>query len=298
MKTFVGGPTQISSTQIRLRELFSVERLLSARGFQVKKEASARDTILEKDHWSSQDLDLVFGIFNDPQKKADLVRTVLEPGYSPLSDGVRALTAMKELRRDRQRFSSTFEWFIGELLIRRFQSFSSSFGVIVADVTRGSDGETIGDYDVLSVLGDMGLLYIECKTGKCHQTSILNSIERSITLHSVACVIVLESGVSKAMLLQQLRGQRHPRFGTAPRLATIGIRGLPDSTIYEWSGCFFLFNDATTGIESRLRTVMRILAAYRSSIFEEIRPQSNEYSLMGYDYSEDECRTLTPTDRK
>jgi hypothetical protein len=287
MKTILGGPPQINVAQMRLRELFSVERILSARGFEVKKEGTARETILEKDHWTRQDLEQIFAIFENPQSKSDLLLAVLEPSHIPAFDNVRSLITMPEFRRDRQRFSSTFEWFIGELLIRRFQAFSSSFGVSVADITRGSDCGTSGDYDVLSVLGDMSLLYLECKTGRCHRSSILNSIERSISLHSVACVILLDTAVSKALLLQQLRGQRHPRFGTTPRLATIGIKGLADSTIYEWSGCFFLSNDATTSIENRLRTVMRILAAYRSSIFEEIRPNANEYGLMGYDYAED-----------
>ena len=287
MKIVLGGPTQINPSQIRLRQLFSVERILSARGFELKKEGTARETILEKDHWSHQDLEQMFAIFENPGSKSDLLRAVLEPNHIPAFDNVRSLIATPEFRRDRQRFSSTFEWFIGELLIRKFQAFSSSFGVNVADITRGSDGGTSGDYDVLSVLGDMSLLYLECKTGRCHRSSILNSIERSISLHSVACVILLDAGVSKALLLQQLRGQRHPRFGTTPRLATIAIKGLADSTIYEWSGCFFLSNDATTRIENRLRTVMRILAAYRSSIFEEIRPNANEYGLMGYDYAED-----------
>lgn len=287
MKTFLGGPTQISPSQMRLRQLFSIERILSARGFEVKKEGTARQTILEKDYWTHQDLEQIFAIFENPQSKSDVLRAVSDPYHVPIFENVRSLAAMPEFRKDRQRYSSTFEWFIGELLIRKFQAFSSSFGVSVADITRGSDGGTSGDYDVLSVLGDMSLLYLECKTGRCHQSSILNSIERSIALHSIACVILLDSGVSKAMLVQQLRGQRHPRFGTTPRLATITIKGLPESTIYEWSGCFFLSNDAAASVENRLRTVMRILAAYRSSIFEEIRPEVHEYGLMGYDYTED-----------
>jgi hypothetical protein len=288
MKTFVGGPTQISPEQMRLRALFSVERILSARGFRVETEGSARQTVLEKEHWSWQDLELSFRVFEDLQARADLLRAILDPSYNPGIELVRTLTDRPEFRRDRQRFSTTFEWFVGELLIRKFGAFSSSFGVTVADVIRGSDGGTSGDYDVLSVLGDMNLLYLECKTGKCHISSILNSIQRSIALHTIACIVLLESGVTKAMLLQQLRGQCHPRFGTVPRLRTIATRGTPESEVFEWSGCFFISSGTSGNIENRLRTAMRILAAYRSSVFEEIRPDPQDYRLMGYEYSEDQ----------
>jgi len=287
MKTFVGGPTQISPHQMRLRALFSVERILSARGFQIKTEGAASQTILEKEDWIWQDLELIFQIFEDLQMRLDLLRAILDPNYISGIQPVKILTNMPEFRRDRQRFSTTFEWFVGELFIGRFGAFSSSFGVTVADLIRGSDGGTSGDYDVLSVLGDMSLLYVECKTGKCHISSILNSIQRSIALHSIACIILLESGVSKALLLQQLRGKSHPRFGTVPRLRTIATRGLLESNVYEWSGCFFISGGTSENIENRLRTVMRILAVYRSSVFEEIRPNPEEYGLMGYDYSED-----------
>ena len=283
MKVVLGGMTQINPNQLRLRQLFSVERILSARGLQVQTEGTATQTILEKDFWTQQDLDQMFQIFESTQMRSDLFRAISESTYIPSYSIVSDLVCKAEFRRDRQRYSTTFEWFVGELLIRKFMAFSSSFGVSVAGIFRNSDGGTSGDYDVLSVLGDMSLLYVECKTGKCHLSSILNTIERSIALHSVACIILLRDGVSKGMLLQQLRGQSHPRFGGISSFATIATRGLPESEIYEWGDCFFL----SSNIENRLRTVMRILAAYRSSIFGEIRPHPREYQVMGYDYSED-----------
>lgn len=99
-------------------------------------------------------------------------------------------------------------------------------------------------------------------------------------------MILLEGGVSQALLVQQLRGQTHPRFGMVPGLGRIATRGVPESDIYEWSGCFFISGDTSGNIEIRLRTVMRILAAYRSSVFEAIRPRPEEYRLLGYEYSE------------
>jgi hypothetical protein len=272
-----------------LRELFSVERILSARGFQIESEGSADDTLLRTNYWTVQDLDQMFSVFENSQTRADLLMTVSDTAHVPASAAVRDLASRGEFCRDRQRYSSTFEWFVGELLIRKFQAFSSSFGVTVNNVIRNSDGGAAGDFDVLSVLGDMSLLYLECKTGKCHLSSILRTIERGIALHSVASVILLDAGLQKATLLQQLRGQSHPRFGNAARLATIQTRGLEDSQIFEWCDCFFVSPTSANGdVENQLRTVMRILAAYRSSIFEEIRPRPQEYGVMGYDYWEDQ----------
>jgi hypothetical protein len=234
-------------------------------------------------------LDQMFSIFENSESRADLLMTVSDTAHIPTSIAVRDLAARDEFVRDRQRYSSTFEWFVGELLIRKFQAFSSSFGVTVSNVLRNSDGGVSGDFDVLSVLGDMSLLYLECKTGKCHLSSIRRTIERGIALHSVASVILLDAGLSKATLLQQLRGQSHPRFGNLATLATIMTRGLEDSTIYEWGDCFFVSPISASGdVENQLRTVMRILAAHRSSILGEMRPLPREYNVMGYDYSEDE----------
>jgi hypothetical protein len=229
----------------------------------------------------------MFEIFNDQNYRQDLLKAIEQPGYDAQTPKVRDLVSHAEFRNDRQRFSTTFEWFVGELLVRRFQAFSSSFGAVVQDVVRNSDGGTSGDYDVLSVLGDMNLLYLECKTGKCRQHSILNSIDRSIGLHSVACVIFLGGGLSADTLKRQLADVSHPRFKYSDRLRRISIKGVPDSEIYQWFDCYFVGAGETEGdAEKRLRTVMRILAAQRSSVFETTKPNPEDYAIMGYEYTE------------
>lgn len=287
MKITLDGPSQLSSKQIRLREIFSVERILSSRGFVVSSEGSAKDTLLKKDFWLHSDLDLMFAIFDDQERRTDLLRFIEIVGYSPKTADVQRLVTQKEFRRDRQRYSTTFEWFVGELLVRRFMAYSSSFSVTVRDVTRNSDGGTSGDYDVLSILGDLDLLYLECKTGKCRRNSILNSIERSIALHSAACVMFFGAGLSETQLKQQLSGVTHPRFKHSGVLARIAIKNVPDSEVFQWFDCYFVAAGERDGeVENRVRTTMRILAAYRSSLVEAIKPSLDEYSIMGYDYSE------------
>ncbi len=155
MKIVLGGIPLINTNQLRLRQLFSVERILSARGLQIQTEGTAAQTILEKDFWTQADLDQMFQIFESPPMRSDLFRAISDPTHVPSCGIVNDLVCKSEFRRDRQRYSSTFEWFVGELLIRRFMAFSSSFGVSVAGICRNSDGGTSGDYDVLSVLGNL-----------------------------------------------------------------------------------------------------------------------------------------------
>jgi hypothetical protein len=98
----------------------------------------------------------------------------------------------------------------------------------------------------------------------------------------------LGAGLSVQQLQQQLTGVKHPRFRHSGRLARISTRGVPDSEIFQWFDAYFIGAGEESGeVESKLRTAMRILAANRSSVFEDIKPNPDEYSVMGYDYSEE-----------
>jgi hypothetical protein len=98
----------------------------------------------------------------------------------------------------------------------------------------------------------------------------------------------LGAGLSVSQLRQQLSGVKHPRFRHSGRLARISTRGVPDSEIFQWFDGYFIGAGEVSGeVENKLRTVMRILAANRSSVFEDIKPNPEDYSVMGYDYSEE-----------
>jgi hypothetical protein len=279
--------TQISPQQIRLRSLFSVQRILAARGFTVVSEGSFRDTLLARDRWSREEFQLAFEIFSNSEWRQELLKAVENPICAPTGTQLGKFVSLPDFQPERQRYSKMFEWFVGELLVQEFMAFSSSFSVTVEGVLRNSDGGTSGDYDVLSVLGDMNLLYLECKTGKCKRQSILNSVERSIALHSVGCVLLLDSPLDLSSLRQQLSGVQHPRFRSPGSLARIAVRGFPNSDVAQWFDCYFVGAGELSGdIETKLRTVMRILAAKRSSVFEELEPSPNEYAAMGYEFSE------------
>ncbi len=224
--------TRISPRQLQLEQLFSVERVLSSRGFSVKSEGNGEDTILDKSSWSQNEADLVFDIFNNSILRKELLGHIENNvEKSDLSETVSNLIRIDEFKKGRQRFSTTYEWYVGELLVRKFMAFSSSYGVTVNAICRNSDGGTSGDFDVLSILGDMNLIYLECKSGKTKQNSIKNTLERSISLHCAASVVIRQD-VTETSLKQQL-SFAHPVLGNNSEVYKLNIKNLADSTIYK-----------------------------------------------------------------
>ncbi|MBK6822582.1 MAG: hypothetical protein IPG87_06170 [Saprospiraceae bacterium] len=74
--------------------------------------------------------------------------------------------------KERSRFDNTFEWYAGELMIRKFAAFSASHGVTIKDLKRNSNEKESGDFDSLVVLRDTNLAYFECKAGSFDFNSI------------------------------------------------------------------------------------------------------------------------------
>jgi hypothetical protein len=282
-----GGPTRLRPYQIELSELFTVKRILASRGFQIRSEGDGTDTLLARDPWTWEERDLIFMVFDDAILRKDLLTAIEDSSSASSYQPVSNLLALPDFQKHRNRFSTTFEWYVGELLVRKFQAFSSSFGVKVENVVRNTDNGTAGDFDVLTVLGDMNLLYLECKTGRCTQNSISNTIGRSLALHSVASVIFLEKGTSIGNLIQLLKGLDHPIYSGMTYLLKLNIKGFPDSVVYEWHNCYFVLANETSGtVELKLQAVMRLLVAHRSTIIGGIKPGEKDYVSVGYDYSE------------
>lgn len=281
------GATKISPRQIRLPELFSVGRILAARGFQIVSEGSATDTLLSSDTWTNAENELMFTIFDDANLRNDLLASIGNSSAVPSNKEVIELLALPNFQNNRNKFSTTFEWYVGELMVRKFQAFSSSFGVEVRDIVRNSDDGTAGDFDVLTILGDMNLLYLECKTGSCTQQSIKNTIERSLALHTLAAVIFMGNGTNENSLRQQLSGLSHPVLKGLTSFQKLNIKNVPDSEVYNWYNCYFLPADQTAGtVETKLRAVMRLLEAHRAAVIGCMKPDKSEFAAMGYDSSE------------
>lgn len=280
MITIIDG-TSLNKNHIKLECLFSVNRVLSSRGFEVTVEGSGLDTLLEKSDWLTVEADLTFEIFNNESMRRELLSYVEGVG-SVVSSGVQRLISNNDFKSDRERFSKSYEWYVGELLVRNFKAFSSSYGVKVSNICRNSDNGTSGDFDVLSILGDMSLLYLECKSGTTSQKSIKNTLERSISLHCVASIFFRQN-INENSLRQQLNFD-HPIFGHGGDIYKLNIKGVQDSTVYKWFDCYFIDASESQGnIENKLRCVLRIIGARRSMINMSIDLSDGHYGAMGYE---------------
>lgn len=373
MVQVIHGLMKVEPGQLNLEKLFSIERFLRSRGFQLESEGNEQDTLVVNRKiraaevrrsnyrnsipgWSHYEVNLIFNVFNDVSLRSKLLKVITDDsflasfqddivfgltdqalnkikaqGISPdiwtklqdlkdkkyktqidfehalesligkdrnfdlykeqvlesIMDDLPALILHPNFKRDRDKFSRTFQWYVGALLIKHFMAFSSSFDVKVKNIVRNTDNGTSGDYDVLSILGDMSLLHLECKTGKCKQNSIKNAFERSLALHSIATIFFLEKGTNRNSLKQQLKDLRHPKFGKLGKLLRIQIKNLSESEVYKWFDCYFVpANEETGKVEEKLRTVMRVIAANRSALFESYQLSIEEYNTVGYECSE------------
>lgn len=279
----ISGPTRTHPKQLRLEQLFSVERVLSSRGFSVEKEGNGVDTILEKSAWTQQEADMIFGVFNIIDQRIELLHYIEDKiEKENLSVIISNLIKINEFKKDRQCFSTTFEWYIGELLVRKFQAFSSSYGVKVKNICRNSDGGTSGDFDVLSILGDMNLLYVECKTGKISKDSITNTLHRSISLHCVASVFVGQK-FSEEDLKNKLLSLNHPIFEGTCEVYKLNIKSQPESVIYKWFNCYFVNASEESGnLENKLKAVLRIIEGSRYVTNMAFNPSDDDYKAIGY----------------
>jgi hypothetical protein len=272
----------IRPKQLRLNELFSVERVLASRGFEVEREGCGEDTLVSRNSWTGQEAALVFQTFNDSSNRKELLEYV-EGRAQPTAGAPAMLTRIDDFVRDRQAFDKTFEWYVGELLVQKFQAFSSSYGVHVKHVERGSGIRPAGDYDVLSVLGDTSLMYVECKTGKFDRNKIMAMVERSHALHCAASVMFIDREFSAIKLRETLKDVVYPGHAESGRVISIAINGVSDSQVFAWHDSFFVNAGASSGaVEPKLRTALRVTAARKVELLRGLGISEEDYSRLGY----------------
>ncbi|MCP4786558.1 MAG: hypothetical protein GY903_28180 [Fuerstiella sp.] len=176
---------------------------------------------------------------------------------------------------------------MGELLVREFGAFDSAFGVTLADIKRNVDDGDPGDFDVLSVLRNMQLLYVETKTGRFGRKDVEKAVQRGLSIHSLATVMLVGKGVTHERVGQVLEGYSHPCTSAVRKFTQIGIKDLPESTIYRCVDCFFVPADSTSSdLESKIRTVLRVLAADVVEKSRFIGLDADAYEKVGYSVHE------------
>lgn len=272
--------------QINHRELFSVKDILNSRGFIVTEVGLNENLLIKQFTWPSPESNLLFEVFDNKNNRKEIFNLLNREISEPHSDLVSALTKAEGYCLERNRITATFEWYIGELLTRKFSAFSYDYGVVVSNIRRNSSGTEAGDYDVIAVLRNTNLLYVECKAGRAQnieQKHILKCVERALALHCELSIIVIDDVIDEERLKDSLKGAKHP-LTNVNFLNKLQIKNNADSSIYEWMNCYFI--SSVQNVEEQMRAVLRINEARKVSGQYTSGMGDGAYDSFGYEISE------------
>ncbi len=261
------------------RELFSVKEVLNSKGFEVISEGDGSNLLIPINILPHSDQDILFQAFNEKISREELLKKILDPKFSVTHPAALALINHHNFIADRNKYSTTFEWYAGELMERRFSSFSSSYGVEIKNVFRNSLTETTGDYDTIVVLRDLNIIYFECKTGSFNRDKIIKCIDRAIALHCEFSIMLIEGVINLKSLKACVTGVDH-LFINESEIFEMGINGNLDSNVIVWNTCFFV--TAEGNIEEQIRTIMRINSAKKLAHANSWGVSIEEYEKLGY----------------
>jgi hypothetical protein len=259
--------TKIRGGQISLNEIFSVERILAARGFTVSQQGSLKETLIDADEPNESNITRFFESFDSTKKRENMLNSLTINGGN--------------YQERRKQYSNTLEWYIGELLVRKFQAFSSAFGIKARNIIRPTLSE-MGDFDVLAVLGDMSLFYAECKSGEISYNQVEKAIERGLLLGTAATIIVYEKAQD---IISLLKDRDYPGIGYVCRINKIEISKLGDSDVLMWHDVFFL--NTNRGLENKIQTILRLVAQRKNGFMQVFGADIEYLSARGFSIAHD-----------
>ena len=118
---------RLNESQLRLREIFSVANVLWARGFTISSTTDLSATFVPA-HADEREMLQTYLLFND-----EVTRRAIQEHIEgkPCCDNnvkqfVGRTSASEDYQAKRKRLSTTFEWYVGELIVREFKAFSSA----------------------------------------------------------------------------------------------------------------------------------------------------------------------------
>jgi len=274
------APTRLNERQLPLRDVFSVARVLAARGFEVTRTQALTDTLMSAENPTEQEIDVLFNTFDDQKVRFELSNCINGKAHSV--GRISQFLSLPGIILEQSRFTKTLEWYFGELLVRRFHAFSAAFGVELAQNPNPRNGQESGDYDVLAVMGDSNLVYMECKSGGTDHEQIIKATDRGNSVFAVATIITLSHKTTIDLLRAQLAYKSYPGISSKLDVATLRLKGSKDSTVYAWHNTFFLPRSGATA-EAGLRTILRLIALNRVELLKGFGVDDNDYDRLGFD---------------
>ena len=253
--------TLLNPKHIDLRELFSVRHILDSHGFEVQFVEDKRETLLPSLKWTQPETELLFRIFGDENSRKELFYKITDPYFNLSKTDVKSLTEEIGFLSEIKRYLTTFEWYIGELMIKHFGAFSASYGVNLKNIKSSENTY----YDILIVLRSVNLMYFKCKVEEFSNDEVIKCIKEGLDLYSEQTVMFIDDSVKEARIATALRGINHP-FNEKAELKKIWTSESPEDVIYEW-GNFYMISDSGN-IKEKIRIIMRINAAKKVNMLD------------------------------
>ena len=273
-------PTLLSPRQLNTRELFSVPQILLSRGFEVIQIATVEKLLIIEENQYEEIWTTLYNIYDTTKLRIEL-KNHLYKKTEVISEEIIKLINHPKFVSEFNRFDNTFEWFAGELMIKKFAALSASYGVKVRDIYRNSTGTEAGDYDSLVVLRDTKLAYFECKAGTYDGESILKCYERMLALNCEYTILFCVENIKEKNLVWESTKFKIPTIGMH-FLNKISIKGKEQDTVYQINNCYVL--DMSGDIENKIRTVLRVNSAKINNLHNCMSPGDEDYNQLGYNF--------------
>lgn len=184
------------------------------------------------------------------------------------------MISIDKFKKCQNAFAHTFEWYVSELIKWKFKAFGSSYGIEISNI-RSSDQKKIGDYDVLAVLGNLSLLYIECKTGSISANHIEKVIERSQAIHCLASIVFFGKSDEENIRDSLRKIPNRERFGLIDqeKFYKLGDKAIESGEVYRWNDCYFVTSKTeSVNVEAKVRTTLRLISANDPRNYRTTRP--------------------------
>jgi len=272
-------PTLISQRDLNTRELFSVRQILLSRGFEVTQSDTVEKLLLTEENQYDEIWSVLYNIYNDNKLRTEL-KNYLYKKYESKSNEIYKLLNHPKFVNEYNRFDNTFEWFAGELMIKKFAAFSASFGIKVRDIMRNSTETDAGDFDSLVVLRDTNLAYFECKAGSFDNDSIDKCYQRMLSLNCEYSILFCVENLEEQKIIWDTSKVKISVIN-GHYLNKINIKGGQQDVVYDLHNCYIL--DMSGNIENKIRTVLRVNAAKINQLHFGIGVDNETFGQLGYD---------------
>lgn len=271
----------LNNPKVESKHLFSVRDTLEFNGFEVLNVEDKRETLLPTLKWVENESDLVFSIFNDEEARNELYYKIIDENFHLSVYKVKELLKEENFLPEVQRYFTTFEWYIGQLMIKHFGALSASYGLSIKD-TFNSENDSY--YDLLVVLRNSNLMYFKNKVEHFTKESVLDALNQGISIYCEATVMFTDAGIKDTKIMSTLKSVKHP-FDENAEIKKVSLKDNQDSFIYEWSNFYFI-SDAGD-IQEKLRIIMRLNAIKKVSILNKLLESEENYQKFGF-----ECKKI------